>query len=297
MCVFFACSFRSGAQTMDDAIMMGKNRFCVGPGYMYGRWNNYWEGDLKRNNLNLGNITSQQVVLMGNFGITNTLNVLFNAPYVFTRASAGTLHTMNGFQDLSFGLKWRPLRKTFGNNQISVFAVGSVSFPMSDYAADYLPLSIGMSSTNLAGRAIADYKYKNLFVTASGMYIRRSNITINRDAYYTTRLHLTNQVAMPDAASFNFRTGYRSSRLIAEALLTNFTTLGGFDIRRNDMPFPSNRMNSTTAGVNVKYWFKNLPALSVGGGGDYCVAGRNVGQTTSVNANVLYIFDFNRKKS
>ncbi|MBE7179223.1 MAG: hypothetical protein INR69_22660, partial [Mucilaginibacter polytrichastri] len=59
---------------------------------------------------------------------------------------------------------------------------------------------------------------------------------------------------------------------------------------------PSNKMNVTTLGFGLKYWFKNLPALSVGGGADYCVAGRNAGQSTGVNASVLYIVDFMHKK-
>lgn len=284
------------AQTMDDALMMGKYKFCGGPGYMYSQWNNYWEGTLKRDNQNLGMVTNQQIMLMGNYGITNNLNVLLNIPYAFTKASGGTLHGMQGFQDLSMAVKWRPLKKVFGKNTISLLAVGSLSFPMSNYTADFMPMSIGMGSTNLAGRAIADYKFNHLFATASGMYIRRSNISISRNSYFTDRLYLTNQVAMPDVSVFNFRTGYRSNRFIAEALLNTYNTLGGTDIRRNDMPFPSNKMNVTTAGLGVKYWFKRLPALSVGAGGDYCLTGRNAGQSTSVNGSVLYIVDFANRK-
>jgi len=78
-------------------------------------------------------------------------------------------------------------------------------------------------------------------MTASGTFMYRDNIKINRDSYYTTELHLTNKVEMPNVAMLNFRTGLRSSHLIAEAVVSNTTTLGGFDIRRNDMPFASNK--------------------------------------------------------
>ena len=73
---------------------------------------------------------------------------------------------------------------------------------------------------------------------------------------------------MPDAANFNFRAGFRNHRLIAEAVVNNWTTLGGFDITRNNMPFPSNKMNATTVGVNIKYVLPSLPQLSIVAGGN-----------------------------
>jgi hypothetical protein len=97
---------------------------------------------------------------------------------------------------------------------------------------------------------------------------------------------------MPDAAQFMFRGGYRTDRLIAEAIVSNRTTLGGFDITRNNMPFPSNRMNMTALGINIKYNVKAVDGLSLIGGGSYTLAGRNVGQARTVEAAVFYILDF-----
>jgi hypothetical protein len=112
-------------------------------------------------------------------------------------------------------------------------------------------------------------------------------------------MHYTNKVEMPDAAQFNVRAGYRTDRLIAEALFGRWKTLGGFDITRNNMPFPSNEMNMTTAGINIKYNIKAVDGLSVIGGGDYTLAGRNVGQATAFNGGIFYILSFNghKKKS
>ena len=152
-------------------------------------------------------------------------------------------------------------------------------------------MSIGLHSTNLSARVIADYELGKFFITASGTYTYRNNIKISRNAYYDTQLHLTNEVKMPDVASFNFRTGFRSGHLIAEAFVSNNTTLGGFDIRRNDMPFPSNKMNATTAGVGFKYTLKNFHQLSFVGNANYVIAGRNVGQATSFSGGVFYAFN------
>jgi len=109
-------------------------------------------------------------------------------------------------------------------------------------------------------------------------------------------MHYTDEVEMPDMATFNLRLGYRSYHLIAEAVLNNMTTLGGFDITRNNMPFPSNRMNATTAGVNVKYTPAFVPQLSIVGGGNYVLKGRNVGQALTVDAAIFYAFSLAHKE-
>ena len=286
------------AQTDEDAIMMAKKNLCIGGTYMHSSWDHYWEGTFKRNNQNLGTVSTQSVMLMGTYGITRKLNVVVGAPYVWTHATAGTLDGQHGVQDLSAWLKWNALDLNIGKGVLSIFLLGGGSVPLTNYIADYLPLSIGLQSKTLSGRLMVDYQLGNYFATAWGTYTGRDNITIDRNAYYTTSLHLTNQVDMPDMASWNVRTGWRSKRLIAEAVFSDMITLGGFDIRKNDMPFPSNKMNSMMAGANFHYWFdKKLKALSLVGGGMYTVAGRNVGQSTSWDLGVFYILDFAHKKT
>jgi hypothetical protein len=287
---------RLSAQTDADAIMMTKNNFCTGFMYNSSSWTDYWEGTLKRNNDNIGKVSTNMYAVMGNYGVSDKLNILFGIPYVQTKASAGTLKGLKGLQDLSLWVKWNPIETKLGKGTVSVYGIGGVSFPTTNYVADFLPLSIGLHSTNLSLRGMVDYQVGNFFATASGTYVVRSNITIDRTSYYTTELHLTNEVSMPDAFNYQLRTGYRSGRMIAEAILNNWTTLGGFDITRNNMPFPSNKMNATTAGVNIKYNLKAVDGLSLIGGGSVTLAGRNMGQASSINAGVFYIFDFSPKK-
>jgi len=285
----------ASAQTDIDAIMMEKNAFCVGPMYAYSSWKNYWEGTLKRENENLGTVSTQMIGLMGNYGISRKLNALFGIPYVKTKASAGTLDGMDGIQDLSLFLKWRPFQKKLGDGRLSLFGIAGVSFPIGDYTPDFLPMSIGLNSKTASARIMADYQIDNLFATGSATYVLRDNIELDRNSYYTTELLLTNEVKMPDAANFNFRAGFRNHRWIAEAVLNIWSTLGGFDITRNNMPFPSNDMDATTAGVNIKYVLPPLPQLSIVAGGMYTVAGRNVGQGTTVYGSFFYVFDFSKK--
>src|SRR6185503_2891418 len=110
-------------------------------------------------------------------------------------------------------------------------------------------------------------------------------------------MHYSNEVEMPNGRNYNVRAGFRNHRIIAEAVFNDWKTLGGFDITRNNMPFPSNRMNATTVGVNLKYVLPPLPQLSIVAGGNTTVAGRNMGQATTVYGSFFYVFNLGRKKT
>ena len=285
------------AQTDIDAIMMPKHNFCGGLMYGHSSWKNYWEGTFKRDNQNLGTVTTTMVNMMGNYGVTDKLNLLFGVPYIQTKASAGTLAGQRGIQDLSLTIKYMPIETNLGMGTFSLYTIGSVSTPLSNYVADFLPLSIGLHSNTATARLMVDYQVHQWFATASAAYIARKNISIDRTAYYTNQMHYSNEVSMPDATNINVRMGYRTSHLIAEAIFDQFTTQGGFDIRKNDMPFPSNKMNAKRIGVNVKYTFhKKLSGLSAIANGNYVFDGRNVGQASSIMAGAFYQMDWTKKK-
>ena len=101
---------------------------------------------------------------------------------------------------------------------------------------------------------------------------------------------------MPNVNMLSLRTGYRSNWLIAEAIITDMKTLGGFDITRNNMPFPSNRMNATTIAANFKYEIQKVPGLSVVGGVSRVIKGRNMGQSTGFYSGLFYILNFQKKE-
>lgn len=294
ICALLSCNLTQ-AQTEHDAIMMKKYQWCNGASYMYSKWDNYWEGTSKRDNQNIGILTTQAVMYMTNYGITDKLNIMGGLPYVWTKASAGTLHSMKGFQDASLYLKWKPYATKVGKGNLSALVVGGVSTPVSNYVIDFLPLSIGLGSTNLTGRALVDYQNGIFFSTVSGAYVWRSNVKLDRTSYYTTEMHFTNEVKMPDMATFQVSAGIRKKYLVAELLFTELKTLGGFDIRKNDMPFPSNEMNSTAIGAHIKYTLPSYSHLEFIADGSYVVHGRNVGQSTGFAIGAYYIFSFKHK--
>jgi hypothetical protein len=84
--------------------------------------------------------------------------------------------------------------------------------------------------------------------------------------------------------------------LIAEAVFDHWNTLGGFDITRNNMPFPSNEMDMSRIGFNFKYDMPFHPQLSITGNVMTTIVGRNVGQATGFNAGIFYVIDFTKKK-
>ena len=61
---FIASIAVSRAQTPTDGLMMPAGNLCVVGMYSHDSWKNYWEGTLKRENLNLGTVTNQSVTAM-----------------------------------------------------------------------------------------------------------------------------------------------------------------------------------------------------------------------------------------
>src|SRR5918993_4871975 len=71
-----AANVNTQAQTTTDGLMMGKNLFCTGFMYTHDKWTEYWEGELKRDNGNIGNVTTQSLMYYGVYGITGKLNLI-----------------------------------------------------------------------------------------------------------------------------------------------------------------------------------------------------------------------------
>jgi hypothetical protein len=286
----------SMAQTDMDGLMMDKSFFCAGATYGTSTWKNYWEGTLKRENLNLGKVSTNNIMIMGNYGLTNKLNVIFGIPYVKTKASAGQLKGQQGVQDLSLFVKWVGYEKQIKRGTLRGILIGGISAPLTNYTPDLLPLSIGLNSKTASVRAMVDYQKGNWFGTASGTYVFRNNVKLDRNAYYTTEMHYTNEVLMPNASNFNIRAGYRSETWIVEAIANRWNTLGGFDITRNNVPFVSNKMNATTVGLHVKYDTPFVNGLSLVADGMSTISGRNTGQASGFQVGIFYIMDFSKKK-
>jgi hypothetical protein len=113
-------------------------------------------------------------------------------------------------------------------------------------------------------------------------------VIVDRDSYLVgSKLVQTNQVAVPDAFDAAIRFGYLKKDNQLELFAEHFSCIKGDGIRRNDMPFLTNDMTMTSVGMYAKYQPKSL---GINARVAYVVAGQNVGQSTSFNVGVLYLF-------
>jgi hypothetical protein len=286
------------AQTVEDQFMLKRREFLTGLSYSHDRWEEYWEGGLKRVNGNIGTITTQTATWTANYGLTDRVNVITSVPYVWTRASLGVLHGMEGFQDLTMAAKLRLFQKSFGSSG-SLLALGAISgsIPVHDYSPDFLPLSIGTAGKRVSGRLTLNYRAEpGWFLNGSAAYTWRDTVRLDRDSYFTNgRLFMTNEVAMPNVFDYTIGTGYSRQPLMGTLFYSEQRTRGGGDIRRQDTPFVSNRVDSSKMGVMLSYAIPRLTGLEWQLSYAYTTDGRNVGQATVVTTGLTYRFGVNRE--
>jgi hypothetical protein len=289
----------SFSQNLTDGLLMPKKNLCTGFIYMHDQWTDYWEGELKRDNGNIGHVTTQSITWLGNYGITDKLNVIAMVPYVKTEASQGTLHGMEGLQDLSLGLKYNFFRKKTDASLFRTFAVVNFSTPLSDYTPDFFPLALGTHTTNLTYRLTAYFRLEQgFFVNASGGYTWRSNTTLDRPAYFDgDELINSDEVKMPNVFDVFVSAGYIKGPIQAELNYIQQNTLGGADIRRQDMPFVSNRMNMIKVGATLMYYVPKPAGLAVRAAVHKVLDGRNAGVSTTLTAGLLYTIKFAKQQN
>jgi hypothetical protein len=283
------------AQTIDDGVMLNKGALFTGSLYTHDTWDHYWEGALKRDNGNIGTLTTKTNTWFGNYGLTDRLNLIASVPYVWTRASQGVLHGMQGIQDVTVAGKYSLLdRPSTKAGSLRAIAVVSAGLPLTDYTPDFQPLSIGSASKRVSGRFTIDlHSEPGWFVTGSTAYTWRGMVTLDRPYYFTNnQFFMTDEVEMPGVFDYVVSGGYRKRVSTATFSFTQQRTQGGGDIRRQDMPFVSNRMNFSRAGALVMVPTPGLRDLKLQVSLAYTIDGRNVGQATTFTTGLLYRFHF-----
>lgn len=279
------------AQTLDDGLMVRRGQLRLGVDYASESWREYWEGTRQRSNDNIGTLTAQSTVVSLSYGVTSRLSAFATLPYVSTQANAGVLSGMQGMQDVTAGLKAR-LFEVAPTSRTKVRATALVGggMPVSNYTPDFLPMSIGLGARHMRTRAAVHVQDRsNFFADLSAGYQWRGNVTLDRPAYYTNgQLVSSDQVAMPDVRDAMLAVGYQSARWCIPLALVQQRTLGGDDIRRQDMPFVSNRMDFTRVQAHVMYTLTSLP-LVLNSGAMTTLSGRNVGKSTMYTLGVTYL--------
>lgn len=286
------------AQMPNDGIFLTKGELCAVATYHHSSWKKYWEGERLRENSNIGTVRTQAIMPMAGYGITNRINVFAGLPYIWTKATAGTMAGQRGWQDLSVGVKAKFYEIEKGSIKASVQGFAGYSLPVTNYVANYLPFAVGLQSKVLTGRAILHVEHESfLHATATWAYNRRSNIEIDENTYYTEgKLYYTNQVYMHDVIDYSVRLGYNPADFLVELYFAQVIQQGGGGIRRELMPTPpSINMTFNTVGLHGIYRWGKEGHFQTTGGISYVPSGINVGKALNWNMGVMYVF--NLKKS
>lgn len=290
--LFASLSAPLHAQTIDDGVMMTKHHLFTGGLYSTESWEDYWEGSLKRVNGNIGTITTRTNVWSADYGVTDRFNVIAVVPHVWTHASQGVLHAMQGFQDVTLAAKYSFFERPSPSiGLLRAIAVVSAGTPLTDYSPDFQPLSIGLGSTRVSGRLTVNVlsRDEGWYFNASTAYTLRGNVTLDRPYYFTDgQFFMTDEVEMPNVFDYVVSAGYLKRRVKGILSVTQQRTLGGGDIRRQDAPFVSNRMNFSKVGGTVMYPLPKLTRLEFHFGYAYTMNGRNVGQATTITTGLMY---------
>lgn len=287
MVLLLSGKFIAHAQMPHDGIFMPKKTACLALSYTNSNWSNYWEGNLRRGNQNIGHHITESFAAMAVVGLSNRLNLIVALPYVRTKTTSGNLLGQRGFQDAAIWLKYR-FFQVF-EERLSISGAVGGTIPASNYIPEYLPMSIGIQSKTLNTRIIVNYLTNSgFYLGGHGTYSYRTNIEVDRDAYLANgKLYYSNEVTIPNTFDAGIRTGYlkNNGRIQAEGFVETFRCISGDNIRRNDMPFPTNKMAATVVGIYAKYQPKKL---GINARITQVISGQNVGQSQSYTIGLMY---------
>jgi hypothetical protein len=289
---FAALAVPLRAQTIDDGIMMPARSLQAGNIYTRDTWDEYREGTLKRTNGNIGAITTQTNAWAAVYGVTDRLSILGLVPWVWTRASQGVLQGQSGMQDITIGGKYAVIERSSAKyGALRAIVAVSGSLPLSSYTPDFAPFSIGTHSQRIAPRVTLNYQTDTgIYLEGTTAYTRRGSVTLDRPYYFTdNQFFVTNQVTMPDVVDYMVSVGYLKHDLNTHLAYSQQTTQGGGDIRRQDMPFVSNRANISKVSAMAMYPIPKINAVAFQFAVGYVFDGRNVGQATSLTFGLLYL--------
>lgn len=293
--VFLLIAGKISGQSPNDGLMMPQGQLCILGQYSNSKWENYWQGETKRSNLNLGEFTNQNAMLMANYGITKDFNIMVGLPYVWTKASASYITGQKGIQDLSVFLKYQAFEVEGLGGAFKLQGTGGLSAPVSNYTADLMPFSIGLHSKTASLRAIVNYTANfGLYATVQGGHTWRSTTKADRESYiFNNELIYSEIMPVPNVFDYSARLGFIKPRFQAEVWYDAFTGLSGDDIRYNEAPQATNKMAAAQAGVFAKYFVtKRLGLLATV---SQVLSGRNSGEALTFSAGATYFLDINKK--
>lgn len=201
---------------------------------------------------------------------------------------------VQGFQDLNVGIKATAFDKQFTNDRLTVFVVGAYATPLTNYLADYQPYSLGMGTTEVSGRVIAQYETADgLYVRSSLAYLWRGYTEAERDFYFADGVaYYTPWMDVPNAWNHQTAIGMwlLDKSLRVEGTYTTLRCLTGDDIRKQNSPQPTNKVEVDQIGFFAQYYLQSVKGLGVLGYYNLMTDGRNMGKFSTGGLGITYQF-------
>ena len=226
----------------------------------------YWEGTLKRTTATSARITTQSNAWVVPYGLTDRVSLFGSVPFVWTKRQPGRAAGTAGLAGHHARRQIRFLERSsprFG--ALRAIAAASGLAPTQQLHAR-LRAALDRHAEPAPSRARLTLNYQTdtrLYVNGSTSYTRRGDVTLDRPYYFTDdQLFLTRQVDMPNVVDYTVSVGYLKHDLNTYVAFSQQTTQGGGDIRRQDMPFVSNRMNFSRVGGMAMYPVPKLNAVA-----------------------------------
>ena len=176
--------------------------------YTRDSWHEYWEGTLKRDNDNIGTVTTEINTWYANYGLIDRVNLIAAVPYVWTVPAWVCCMGSTGCRTS----RW-PRSSTASSGRrrapgsVRAIAVISAGIPLTDYNPELPPLSIGSASMRMSWRGTFHYRSNpGWFVTGSTAYTARSDVTLDRPYFFTDdEFVMSDQVEMPSVFDYILR--------------------------------------------------------------------------------------------
>lgn len=289
------------AQTPSDALMMEAKQACVLLDYNFSSFDQYWEGELKRENQTIATVQRESIMPMMAVGILDDLNFYIGVPYIKTNSTepnGGKFAGVSGFQDLTLAVKYRWLNKKLEKGRVTSLATVGFSTPITNYLSDYMPYSIGFGAPELSYRLIFQYDTESdWYVRGAGTYLWRGYTEAEREYYYNNGSYFTPWMDVPNGITTEVVLG---KWLFDKSLQFEFNywglqSLSGDDIRPYNAAQPTNKVNSSRVGGLVRYYFEKVNGLGVVAYHTRVVAGRNAPVMNTTGVGLTYFFNYRKK--
>jgi len=297
----FCVAFLSGnaiqmnAQTQTDGIMMPKGDVCIALMADRGSWDQYWEGPSLIRNGNIGTFKRASILPMIAYGISDRILILAQLPYVTTSSTGGQLAGVSGLQDIGLAIKGNLYSRDIAKGTLHIFGTTEYARPVTNYLSDYQPYSLGLGTNQITARGIIHYRWDTgLYLRGMGAYIWRTYTKVERDYYYKDGSYYSEWMDVPNAINGQAVAGYYffEDMLQLELHYTLLHATDGDDIRQWNPAQPTNRMNMDVLGGMLRFYAPGkLGGLSVIGGYQYTVSGRNMGQFSTLFGGITYQFN------